>query len=472
VGLRQIANLGKIAQKSPDPEYCKRLLSFILFPVSLLLLKTANGVAWQMLKPNRTNYRWIVAGMIFFITLVNFIDRSAISFVIEPLKKEFHFTDTQFGMILSSFGVGYVLLTVLGGWLVDVLGTRIVWPIAAVAWSLCVAFLGFASSFWSFIWLRFLLGVAEGPHFPAMTSSIMSWLSPTERARALSLGLVAIPLSSVLGAPITSYLVADFGWRSMFFIISSVGIFWAGLWYWLYRDRPEESPYVNQAEIKHIGNIQSKSSRHEKDRPDWRFILTHPVLIANNISYFAFGYMLFFATLWLPGYFLRQHGLDLKSVGWYLTIPWLVGAIFLKAGGVISDWLYQKTGSGRIARSHVIWVSQLLAAIFFVFLGFTNTLGMSIFFLSLALGFGLMPQPAIFSINIDIAKERAGSAQGITSSCLSIAGIIAPAMTGWLIDQTGSYQGAFFLLAGLTAIGVVTVVLFHHPDRKWSPSVS
>src|SRR5207249_3460576 len=132
-----------------------------------------------------------------------------------------------------------------------------------------------------------------------------------------------------------------------------------------------------------------------------------------------------------------------------LTIPWLVGAIFLKAGGVLSDYLYRKTGSGRLARSHLIWVSQLLAALFFVLLSFTHTLGLSIFFLSLALGFGLMPQPAFFSINIDVAKERAGSAQGITSSCLSLAGIIAPMMTGWLIDFTGNYQGAFLLLAGL-----------------------
>src|SRR5271156_3671496 len=123
------------------------------------------------MKKSTTHYRWVVAAMIFFITLVNFIDRSAISFVIEPLKKEFHFTDTQFGMILSAFGVGYVLLTVFGGWLGDVWGTRVVWPLAAIAWSLCVGFLGFASGFWSFIWLRFFLGVAEGPHFPAMSSS-------------------------------------------------------------------------------------------------------------------------------------------------------------------------------------------------------------------------------------------------------------------------------------------------------------
>ncbi|MBX9744981.1 MAG: MFS transporter [Chlamydiales bacterium] len=401
------------------------------------------------------------------ITLVNFIDRSAISFVIGPLKEEYHFTDTDFGWILSAFGAGYMLLTAVGGWLVDKWGVRLMWPIAAIAWSLCVGCLGFASGFWGFMMLRFLLGVSEGPHFPAMTSSISHWLSPKERARALSLGLVAIPLSSVVGAPLTSYLVADFGWRTMFFMMSITGILWAVIWYIFFTDSPKNSPYVTEEEKKIIATPSVLSSEKKNEPIDWRFLLTHPTLIANNLAYFAFGYMLFFSTLWLPGYFLSQHGLNLKSVGWYLTIPWLVGASFLKLGGIISDYLYVKTGKSRIARSHVIWISQSLAAIFFLLLSFTNTLGLSILFLSLGLGFGLMPQPAFFSINIDVAKERAGSAQGITSSCLSLAGVIAPVVTGWIVDVTGNYQWAFLLLAGMTALAVVTVIFFHHPERQW-----
>ncbi len=414
-----------------------------------------------------THYRWVIAGLIFFITLVNFIDRSAISFVIGQLKAEFHFTDTQFGMILSAFGLGYCLLTAFGGWLVDQWGTRIVWPLAAISWSLCVGLLGFATGFWGFVGLRFFLGVAEGPHFPAMTRSVSDWLPPQERARALSLGLVAIPLSSVAGAPITSYLVAEFGWRTMFFAISAIGMIWAVVWYMLFKDKPQDCKFVSEAERK---LIDSAKGTQGKSPINWRFLLTHPALMANNAAYFAFGYMLFFATLWLPGYFLSQHGLNLKSVGWYLTIPWLIGALFLKAGGIISDSLYKKTGSSRIARSHVIWSSQLLAAICFVLLGFTSTLSSSLILLSLGLGFGLMPQPAFFSVNIDIAKERSGLSQGITSSCLSLAGIIAPVLTGWLIDLTGSYQAAFLLLGGLTGLSVISVILFHYPDRPWLPA--
>lgn len=416
------------------------------------------------------HYRWFVTGLVFFITLVNFIDRSAISFVIDPLKQEFHFNDTQFGMILSAFGLGYVFLTAFGGWLVDIFGTRSVWALAAIAWSLCVGLLGFAVGFWSFIGLRLLLGATEGPHFPAITRTISNWLPPAERARALSLGLVAIPLSSVVGAPFCSYLVIDLGWRMMFFIISSLGIIWAFIWAILFRDKPQDCPFVSEEEKKFLKEQCTQPIAKKESHIDWNFILTHPTLIANNIAYFAFGYMLFFATLWLPGYFLSQHGLNLKSVGWYLTIPWLVGAIFLKAGGFLSDWLYKKTGNGRISRSHVIWISQLFAAIFFVLLSFTSSLGLSILFLSLALGFGLMPQPAFFSVNIDVAKERAGSSQGVTSSCLSLAGILAPLLTGWLIDLTNSYKGAFLLLAALTGAAVVIVIFFHHPDRKYNRS--
>lgn len=418
------------------------------------------------------HYRWIITGLIFFITLINFVDRSAISFVIEPLKREFHFSDTQFGMVLSAFAVGYILMTALGGWLVDRYGSRLLWPLAAVGWSVCVGFLGFASGFWSFIFIRFLLGVSEGPHFPAMSRAISDWLPAAERARALSFGLVAIPLSAVIGAPLCSYLVADFGWRTMFVAISAIGVVWAVVWYLLFTDRPEDNKYVSVEERQLITSSHVATKRKHKEKVDWRFILTHPALVANNIAYFAYGYMLFFATLWLPGYFLHQHGLNLKSVGWYLTIPWLVGALFLKAGGVISDWLYQKTGSTRIARAHVIWISQLVAAVFFVLLGFTHSLGLSIVFLSLGLGFGMLPQPAFFSTNIDIAQARVGAAQGVTSSCLSLAGILAPLLTGCIIDWSGSYKGAFLLLAGFTFIAVITVIVFHHPQRKKERVVS
>ena len=253
----------------------------------------------------------------------------------------------------------------------------------------------------------------------------------------------------------------------MFIVCGSLGILWAIVWLLFFRNHPKESRFVSDSEKEYIASGSGQKQNSVKVR--WKSILTHPTLVANNISYFAYGYMNFFIISWLPGYFLSQHSLNLKSVRWYLTIPWACGAIFLKLGGILSDLIYKKTGSFRFARSHLIWGSQLLAAVFFVLVTCTSSLNLCLTFLTFAVGFALFPQSIFFSVNIDVAKENSGAAQGISSSVVAIPGFLAPLITGWLIDTTGSYQAAFLLVSSLMVIGVAIVILFHHPDRIVTP---
>lgn len=412
-----------------------------------------------MNKPTLRYYPWLLVGLMFFITIINFVDRSAISYVIDPLKKEFHLTDTQFGMILSAFSLGYIVLSGVGGWLVDRFGSRTVWPLAAIGWSVALGFLGLATGFWSFFLLRLVLGIAEAPHFPAISRTVHSWLPLKDRAKALSLSLTAIPVSSLIGSPILSYLVADFGWRVMFVLMSLVGIAWALVWFLVFKEHPSESLSENTTEAPPLAQPA------EKKAVNWRFILTHPTLLANNIAYISFGYMVFFATLWLPGYLSSQFGLPLKSIGWYLTLPWLSASLFLPLGGFLSDWVYKKTDSYRLSHSHLIWISQLCSALCFLLLGFCHSLPCTITLLSLGVGLGFLPLSLFFNINVAIGKKDAGFAQGITSSYFSLAGIIAPVLTGWFVDLTGNFQSAFLFMGSLTAFTVFIVLFFHHPDR-------
>lgn len=413
-----------------------------------------------MKKIKSYRYPWLIVSLMFFITIINFVDRSAISFVIDPLKKEFHLTDTQFGMILSAFSIGYILLSSVGGWLVDRFGSRIVWPLSAIAWSVFLGLLGLASGIWGFFVLRLLLGIAEGPHFPAISRTVHNWLPPADRAKALSLSLTAIPISSMVGAPLISYLVADFNWRIMFLIISLLGIIWAIIWYIFFKDLPNHSSPVNKDEKKFF------SAPVEKRKVDWWHIISHPTLLANNIAYISFGYMVFFATLWLPGYLSSAFHLDLKSIGWCLTLPWLSASFFLPLGGFLSDWIYKKTKSYRFSLSHIIWISQLLTAICFLVLSSNHSLTFTIIFLSLGVGLGFLPLSLFFNVNVEVGKKDAGFAQGITSSYFSLAGIIAPVVTGWIVDVTGNFNAAFLLMGSLIAITVFVVIFFHHPDRK------
>ncbi len=423
-----------------------------------------------------SNYRWVVLALAFFITLVNYLDRSAISYAITPIRKEFGFSETDFGAVASAFAVGYMVMTTGGGLMVDKWGARKIWSGAAILWSIMTALMGLASSFSVLFTFRLLLGLAEGPHFPALTRVVADWLPSSERARSTAIGLSAVPMASVIGAPLITTLIISFGWKVMFVCLGSIGIVWAVVWYFIFRDYPENAKQVNEAELQHIRDGQSVSRDKSDDElrhhhlslgtTTWKFMLLNPSLMANNFAFFAFGYLLFFALIWLPGYFETTYHLSLKQVGIYLIAPWLTAAIMLMSAGFLSDWLWKKTGSMRIARSHLIWICQLLSGICFIPVLFNQNLTMSIIFISLGLGFGLMPNAAFYALNTDLAKDRAATSLGLMDTFFALSGILAPYLTGFLAERTGSFNAAFSLLIFFTLSATLAVYFFQKPDKQ------
>lgn len=421
-----------------------------------------------------TNYRWIIIGLAFLITLINYLDRSAIAYAREPLFKEFGFNNADYGRIAGAFGIGYMIMTTGGGILVDKWGSRKVWSGAAVLWSLCTALMGACSTLPLFFTVRSLLGIAEGPHFPALTRVVADWLPTAERARSTAIGLCAVPLASAIGAPIITQLIINFGWKAMFAILGVSGIVWAVIWVIMYRDYPEHSKQVNDAELRVIRGAYD-IDRHRKmsdikahelslGKTTWKFLFTNKSLVANNFAFFAFGYLLFFAVTWLPGYFQETYNLHLKHLGELLVVPWLVAATMLFAAGHISDFLWQKTGSMMIARTHMIWICQLLSGLCFIPLMFNPPLQLALFMLSLGLGFGLMPNSAFYAINCDLAKDKAATSLGLMDSYLALAGILAPIITGEIAKATHNFNAAFALLIFFNLTGVLAVVLWQRPD--------
>jgi ACS family hexuronate transporter-like MFS transporter len=423
-----------------------------------------------------SHYRWVITGLIFFITIVNYLDRSAISYAIGPLKREFGLTDQDFGFIGSAFGIGYAVMTIGGGLLVDAFGSRKIWSLAAILWSTVTALLGTANGFVTLFAFRTLLGLAEGPHFPALTRAITDWLPRDERARSTALGLAAVPFASVIGAPLISHLILTVGWKAMFGILGTLGLGWAGIWYIMFRDYPENSAFVNDEELKHIreGRVITRGqSDHELRQTDlaegkttWRYMLLNPALMTNNYAFFAFGYLLFFAMTWLPGYLEATYGLGLKQVGIFLIAPWLTAAVLLAIAGFLSDYLWKKTHSIRIARSHMIWICQLISGLCFLPVIFVHSLPVAITFISLGVGIGLMPNAAFYALNSDLAKDRAATSLGIMDFFFAASGILAPGLTGVLATATGGFGAALGLLVFFTLTSVAGVFFFQHPDRE------
>lgn len=422
----------------------------------------------------RTHFRWFVIALIFSITIVNYIDRSALAYAMGEIAREFSFGDRDRGLILGSFGLGYMVTTFLGGIWADRYGARITLFGAALLWSLSIGITGLAAGFSMLFLARITLGVAEGPNFPVLNRTVADWLSGRERAIALSNSLVAVPLASAIGAPLVSQLIISLDWRGMFLVLMILGLIWLPLWWFLFRDFPEHSRHVNAEELLHIrdgklmhgtDNAHTIHQRRRHLRGVWKFLLTNPTLLANDWAFFVFGYYLFFFLNWLPGYFEQAYHLNLRQIGWFNVLPWLLAALLLWATGYLSDALLRHTGRLRMARSHPIWISQLLAGLCVLPLMFSHDLTVAMIFISLAVAFSMSANAAFYAINVDVAQARSGTALGVMDTFFALSGFIAPAVTGWLVGESGSFKTAFGLLALLSLSSVLAVLLYHRPDE-------
>lgn len=420
----------------------------------------------------RTRYRWFIVFLLFAITIVNYIDRAAISYAIPAMQRDLGLSPADTGAILGAFGLGYALTTLFGGFAVDRYGARIVLTVAAVLWSLSIGATALASGLAVLYAARVLLGVSEGPNFPALTGAVSHWLSPHERATALANALFAVPLALAIGGPIVTQLLGWFDWRLTFAALFVLSAAWVPLWYFLFRDDPAESRFVDAAELAHIrsSDPSAPAAAHAalKSWPEpgvLRTLLTNKTLLANYWAFFVFGYFLFFFMTWLPSYLERKYGLNLQTVGLFTVLPWLSAAILLWLLGRWSDYLLKTTGRLRVARSYLIAGSQLVAALAVVPVALTDSLTVAIAGITVAVAASMGANATYYAVNVDIVPHRAATALGIMDFAFAIAGFLAPAITGWVLNLRGSFADGFLLMTALALSSVLVVLLFHHPDR-------
>jgi MFS transporter, ACS family, hexuronate transporter len=416
-----------------------------------------------------TRFRWFVIFLLFAISMVNYIDRAAISYSIPRIEHDLGLSPTDAGGILGAFGLGYAITTLIGGFVVDRFGSRIVLAIAAVLWSLSIGATGLASGFAVLYGARVLLGISEGPNFPALTGAVSHWLAPRERATALGNALVAVPLALAIGGPIVTGLLGLLDWRGMFLFLFALSIVWVPLWLWFFREDPAESRFVNAAELDHIRAEGEKPAAAktvtQPGRMDLRFLLTNRTLLANYWAYFVYGYFLFFFMTWLPSYLEHDFGLKLADVGLFTVSPWLAAAIALWAIGRASDYLLRATKRLRIARSYLIAATQFVAALAVVPVALTQDLTTAIVCITLAVAASMGGNAVYFAVNVDIIPARAASAFGIMNLAFAISGVLAPYVTGVVLNMRGSFVDAFWLMAALAFLSVIVVLVFHRPDR-------
>ena len=410
--------------------------------------------------------------MIIIMTMINYVDRGAISYAQEDIINEFGFDNIAWGSILGYFGYGYMLGSLFGGVTADKKGPKFVWLIAGTLWSLFEIGMAFAgeigmalfggSALAGFGLLRVLFGVSEGPIFSIISKTNANWAAPRERGLLSALGLIGVPLGAIITAPIVSGFLVISTWRVLFVILGLLGLVWIIIWYKVFTDYPEDNKHVSQEEIESIRSteetvhgektVETEHNAHEK----WYHFFKSPTLIFNMVGYFGFQYINFLILTWTPKYLQDEYHFEIHSL-WYLgMIPWIGACFTAYFGGRLSDWLRVKTGSLRIARSGLAIFGMTLAAICFLIIPTTNQIGWIMFLMMLGNACIFLPNAVYWSVIIDTAPKKTGTYGGITHFFVNSATIIAPTLTGILVTSYG-YSSMFISAVVAAVIGIIAM---------------
>ena len=287
--------------------------------------------------------RALVVVATFLLSFLLYVDRVCISTAKGPIVAELQLTDAQFGWILSAFAFGYALLQTPSGALADRHGARRVLAAVVTFWSLFTGLTACAWSFVSLLVVRFLFGAGEAGAFPGMARAVYSWIPVKERGLVKGINFSASRLGAAVTMPLLPLMIAALGWKESFLVLMAVGIVWAGVWWWWFRDEPSERPGLPAAELQFIlANRQEQSAAGTAPRP----LPLGRMLRSRNLwlmmgQYFASNFTFFFCLSWLFPYVQKTYKLSYTDAGFYAMIPLLCGAAGNICSGLLVDALFR-----------------------------------------------------------------------------------------------------------------------------------
>ncbi|MFJ8949206.1 MFS transporter [Streptomyces sp. NPDC102381] len=402
---------------------------------------------------SRTNVRWLTLALIVALIVINYIDRSAISYAVEPLTEEFGISKSQYGLISSAFSIGYMVFAFMAGPLVDRYGARRILLVGVAIWSLVTAVTPIAGSFIGLFVTRIILGAGEGPGFPAASRTVSRWLPQKERGIALAMvGGVAVSGSLLIGGPLVSQLIAVLTWKGMFWVLAGLGALWFTIAYALLKNTPEEHRGVSEAERAHIAAGQLEEERTSTVRVQWRPILTNRNLWIIAVGYFAWGFMFWGFMYWLPDYLSSEFQLSITEVGLFTVAPWAAGIVGALIGGVTTDRVFARTGSER-SRLTIMGTALLLSGAALIPIFTAPSLTVAVTFISIGVGLGFVTGGIWWVAAIDAAPSQPGVAAGFADAAFALSGIVAPSVMGLIVSVTGSFSSGFVVMTVLAVVG-------------------
>ncbi|CAN7759143.1 MFS transporter [Caballeronia sp. LjRoot29] len=409
------------------------------------------------------NLRWgIVSLLIAPITFVMTLDRAAMTIAAPTIQKELGLSLVEMSVILTIYFWTYALGQVPAGRLAERHGSRKVLFGTSALWSLMMIVTPLGVGFSWLVGCRALLGGAQSADWSSGILAVKRWFPRNERAKGNSFLLGGLYLGPIISAPLTAWMILQFGWHSVFYVFGAIGLILGIAWWFGYRDVPAQHPLVTAEEATYIAAGQSEPEAVAKGV--FLKCLRHPRFWLFGIQYFLLVLIQSFYTTWLPTYLMRARGLSLKSMGFAASLPWIAVFVAVFVAGIVCDKILKRTQSVWAARAPVAMVGFLVSAIALCLASYAVNIAAVVGFLCLSFAAVGFVQVVVWSAAQDLARDFTGVMSGWTNLWGAASNVAGPVSVAFMVRLTGNWGSALVVIA--LAAGVGTVLwLFVHPER-------
>jgi MFS transporter, ACS family, hexuronate transporter len=402
--------------------------------------------------------RWVPISFLFAGGLINYMDRSALSVAAPLVMRDLRLDAAQLGIIFSSFFAGYALFNFIGGSAADLFGPKRVFAFSMTAWSVFCGLTAAATGFSSLLVIRVLFGCGEGPFAAAANKMVNNWFSPRRIATAIGLANAGTPIGGALSGTVVGWVAAHYGWRASFIVLAALGLLWTLCWALTVNDRPALQEQGDMEGLKGgCGGLASP----RKSQASLSFYLRQPTVIATGAAFFSYSYVLYFFLSWFPSYLMMSRHLDIGRMSLLNTIPWILGTFGLLLSGLVCDFLTLICPDLLTARKLVLVVCLVLTAICVSLTGLVSNLSWSVALMAVTIFCVYLTGATYWAIIQDVVSaEHVGAAGGFVHLIANCAGIVGPAITGFIVQATGTFTSVFLLAGGVALLGALAVAVF------------
>jgi len=399
-------------------------------------------------------YRWVICGLLFFATTVNYVDRQVLGILSKDLQQAIGWTEVDYGNIVAAFNAAYAFGLVMAGRLMDRIGTRKGYIAAIVWWSLAAMAHALARTPLGFGVARAALGVGEAGNFPAAIKTVAEWFPKKERAFATGIFNAGSNVGAIVAPLVVPWIAGHWGWEWAFIMTGAIGLIWLAFWIPLY-GRPETHPRVSKAELAHI---QSDPPDPPAVKIPWVKLIPHRQTSAFALGKYLTDPIWWFYLYWIPPYLRDTHGLDLTTIGPPLIAIYLIADIGSVGGGWLSSSFIKRGWTVNKARKTAMLICAL-AVTPIMFVSQVHNLWGAVALIGLAAAAHQGWSCNLFTTTSDMFPRQAvGSVVGIGGMAGALGGATMAVATGYILEYSHKNYSIVFVIAGTAYLFALLVI--------------